>query len=204
MQGPKWTETQRVARLDKLVERNRAGHKGAFLYEDANWMRSAYLERGLTLRQIAAEAGCGLRTVARWMKTHGIETRKEWERAKGEAHPNWKGGPKPCPSCGGPMSHGRQTCMACRDFTGERNPKWRGDAVEYAAVHNRIVAARGKASRRPCDICGKPAEEWAYDRGDPNEVRNHIGRDDGPFSLDPARYMPLCVPCHRRFDLGRK
>jgi hypothetical protein len=202
MQGPTWTEKQRAARLDALVTRNRAGRQGAFLYEDADWMRDAYVTRGLTLRQMAREASCGLRTIARWMRTHGIETRTEWAHPSGPDHPNWTGGPPPCPRCGGPKAHNAATCADCRDRAAERNPKWRGDEIEYTAAHARVVAQRGKPDEYPCAHCGGQATEWAYDHSDPNELRNHTGRDDGPFSLDAQRYMPLCVPCHRRFDLG--
>lgn len=94
--------------------------------------------------------------------------------------------------------------MDCRDLSGENNPKWRGDDVEYAALHDRIKKARGNAPDHPCDHCGSNAEEWAYDHLDPNERRNSIGRDKCPYSLDPAHYIPLCVGCHRRFDLGGK
>jgi hypothetical protein len=38
-------------------------------------MFDAYVTRGLSLREVAAEAGCALRTVARWMDAHGIERR---------------------------------------------------------------------------------------------------------------------------------
>lgn len=202
MQGPTWTPAQREARLAKLVARNRGQHQGDFLYENADWMREAYVTRELTLRQIAAEAGCGLRTVARWMKIHGIATRQEWPRASGTDHPQWTGA-RLCPSCGGRRASGSLTCRRCRDTTGANNPKWRGTAVEYAAAHARVVAKRGKPTEHECAHCGKPAAEWAYDRSDPDEKRNTVGRDDGPFSLNPAHYLALCVRCHRRLDLGR-
>ena len=66
-----------------LVERNRS-HRTSFLYESAEWMHDAYVIRRLTLREIAAEVDCALRTVARWMLIHGIETRSSWARPTGE------------------------------------------------------------------------------------------------------------------------
>lgn len=198
-QGSKWTEAQRQARLSKLVERNRAQHAGAHLYEDAEWMRSAYVEQNMTLRQIASAADCGLRTVARWMKIHEIATRSGDRRpVRGSDHPNWSGGPSPCPTCGAPRKdYGkRSTCAACRDREGEKNSNYRGDRIGNPQMHGRVKKIRGKASNFPCAHCGEPANEWAYDHLDPDERPDA----EGPFSLDPAHYMPLCSSCHRRFD----
>lgn len=203
-QGATWTPAQRAARLDKLVERNRAD-RSSFLYEDADWMRDAYEVRGLSLRQMAAEAECGLRTIARWMETHAIaidHTRKP-RRASGEAHPKWSGGPPKCEACGTRVSRGSTYCTSCRERTGDQNPRWIGNAAEYATVHLRLVALRGRADSHSCAHCGTRARDWAYDHLDPNERRSERSRDDGPFSLDPEHYMPLCRPCHRRFDARR-
>lgn len=189
--------------IAKLRARNRARHGGEFLYEDAAWMRCAYVDRGLTMRQMATEAGCGLRTIARWLKLHGIETRQDWQRATGARHPRWRGA-SICPECGSRKSASAKTCLSCQDRNGDKGSNWRGDAIEYTGAHYRLVARRGRASEHPCAHCGKPADEWAYDGEDPDERRNTRGRDDAPFSLDPDHYMPLCMLCHRRFDLADK
>jgi hypothetical protein len=164
-------------------------------------MADAYVVRKLTMQQIADEIGCGLRTAARWVHIHGFEIRKDWPRASGPQNGKWTGAAI-CPDCGRRKTGSKATlrCRSCRKRDGEQNPKWRGDAVEYTGVHYRIVAARGKAARYKCTHCGSQAEEWAYDHTDPNERRNQIGRDKCPFSLDINRYMPLCVPCHHKFD----
>ena len=71
------------------------------------------------------------------------------------------------------------------------------DDVSYFAVHARLGRRYGPASRYPCRMCGGVAYDWAYDHGDPQERR----REDGaPYSLDLARYLPTCRPCHRRLD----
>lgn len=190
------------------MERNRAGHTGERRYEDADWMRESYITRGLTLREMAIEAACGLRTIARWMEIHQIPTnpdRKPRVRS-GPDHHNWVGGPGrfTCERCGEQCSFGRSRCISCRDMSGENNPKWRGDNIEYTALHNRLVVERGIPAEYQCARCPEQASEWAYDHQDPDERRNLVGRDDGPFSLNLAHYMPLCVRCHRRFDNGRR
>lgn len=202
-----WAPEGRDERLAKLVARNRS-KRSSFLYEDAEWMRDAYVTRGLTLREVAQEADCGLRTIARWMTIHGIPTRTDAvpRRRTGAAHPKWNGGPPKCAVCGEPFNHYNSrtvTHRRCRDVRGERNSKWRGTEIEYTAMHDRVRKARGAPGQYACAHCGSVAQEWAYDHADPNERRNRVGRDDGPFSTDPNHYMPLCKPCHRKLDLGK-
>ncbi len=71
----------------------------------------------------------------------------------------------------------------------------------YWAMHRRVVALRGPATRQRCAECRAPAVLWCYDETDPDEQR-------GPhrYSLDPARYRPRCRACHRQrkiVDTGR-
>jgi hypothetical protein len=171
VQGKNWTEAQRNSRLGHLLQRNRQGHTGRFLYEDADWMRDAYVVRDLSLRQMAIEAECGLRTIARWMQLHQIPT--------------------------DPTKIGRRMRWYGPDMN-----SWRGDDIKYTAAHLRVTTAKGGSAKQfDCDHCGMPAHEWAYDHSDPTERRDPEGDRAGyPFSLDPENYMPLCVPCHRRFD----
>jgi hypothetical protein len=131
-QGSTWTSAQREARLALLVERNRAGHVGPRLYEDGAWMHEAYVVRGLTLRRMAQESECGMRTIARWMVTHGIPTDRSRIGAstpKGANHPKWKGG-TPCEVCGLPRAYGAKRCRSCVDISGEKNPKYDHDAPD--------------------------------------------------------------------------
>jgi hypothetical protein len=74
---------------------------------------------------------------------------------------------------------------------------WKGDGASYANAHQRLKRRRGRPSAHACQKCGRPAEDWAYDHLDPDERQD----PKGPYSLDPAYYMPLCRVCHRRFDL---
>lgn len=174
-------------------------------YEDREWLRRMYQDDGMGLKRIAVEAQCAMRTIARWMKIHEIPTdpNRRPPRRFGSDHPSWKGGPPTCEKCGEPKGFYARHCMGCRDYRGEKHPQWRGEDVEYTAVHGRLVSERGPASTHRCQHCSGEACEWAYDHEDPNERRNRRGREEGPYSLDPARYMPLCVRCHRKFDSPR-
>lgn len=194
----------RSPHLEKMAARNRLQHHGDFKYEDAEWMRDAYTARGLSLRQIAEEAQCGLRTVARWMRTHDIPIDRERKprRRRGAGHSAWKGGPPPCPECGQPKVRAASTCIACRVKAGNANPNWRGDEISYGSAHERVRALRGPAWGHTCAHCGGSAAHWAYDHQDPDARRDAVGKNKGPYSLSPAHYLSLCVPCHVRLDLG--
>lgn len=66
----------------------------------------------------------------------------------------------------------------------------------YSAMRHRLVAGRGPAAAQPCAGCDRRAQVWSYDGAAPDErtdrTRGHR------YSLDPARYRPLCRSCHRR------
>lgn len=82
---------------------------------------------------------------------------------------------------------------------------WKGDDVTYAGAHGRIYRTRGAATGYSCaDGCGRQADDWAYDHGDLNELTEDVGGYPLPYSVDPARYRPMCKFCHKAFDLGRK
>lgn len=70
------------------------------------------------------------------------------------------------------------------------------DEPGYSAMHSRVKSERGPACAHECAHCGGRARDWAYDHSDPNPRywRGH------PFSLDKARYIPLCRRCHYRLD----
>jgi len=80
---------------------------------------------------------------------------------------------------------------------------WRGDDVGYNAVHERLNRSLGPAKSFKCSHCGQPASAWAYDHDDPAEkFEQRAGGYILAYSTDPARYMPLCSPCHKAFDRG--
>lgn len=74
---------------------------------------------------------------------------------------------------------------------------YRGDSIGYTGIHMRVRSLHGPATRHRCRHCGGHAEEWAYDHGDPKERRSEAGF---PYSTDSSHYIPLCIPCHRKFD----
>jgi hypothetical protein len=87
---------------------------------------------------------------------------------------------------------------------GDRATHRRTDGADYTAAHQRVRTDRGNARDHECVDCGKGAAHWSYDHADPDERHSTQWRTEGiAFSLDPAHYEPRCVPCHKRFDLGR-
>ncbi|KUG51436.1 hypothetical protein AVL62_08770 [Serinicoccus chungangensis] len=74
----------------------------------------------------------------------------------------------------------------------------------YSAAHQRIVAARGRASELLCFRCGRRADQWAYLSADPDQLIEEHGREVGfTYSADPQHYAPACRPCHRTWDAAR-
>ena len=59
-------------------------------------LRRLYVEERLSSTEIAEETGFSRKTVCKWLRLHGIETRSPEESGagfpSGENHPNWKGG----------------------------------------------------------------------------------------------------------------
>jgi len=93
-----------------------------------------YVQEKKSLRQVARECGCALRTAARWVQKHGIPTRdmRETLRSRdrrGRRNPNWRG-TSVCPSCGGKKNRGAGTCLGCRSkrWRGAGHPSFRGRA----------------------------------------------------------------------------
>jgi len=66
-------------------------------------------------------------------------------------------------------------------------------SMTYAAVHSRLPSLAGLN----CCRCSASANEWAYDHSDPAEL---VSPERRPYSLDQARYKPMCRRCHRRYD----
>lgn len=79
----------------------------------------------------------------------------------------------------------------------------RTDTATYAAAHDRLRRDRGAADTHLCAApsCTNRAAQWAYDHTDPHELTDDTGR---PYSLDTARYRPLCPGCHTRADHARQ
>lgn len=87
-------------------------------------------------------------------------------------------------------------CLPRGSVPGQRQK----EVVEYTAVHRRIRRLRGSASQYDCP-CGKPAYHWSYDWLDPNQMVSSKEQSFGlVYSLDPARYRPMCVTCHSAYD----
>jgi hypothetical protein len=122
----------------------------------------------------------------------------------GDKHPYEK---KPCGFCGETKLMRRSGSFCSKSCTtsahwrdgvdfnlpkGENNASWKGDQVSYAALHHRILVARGKASmcvNRPSFGCTSISFEWA-----------HI-HDTDPYNVE--NYVELCASCHRKYDVKR-
>lgn len=77
----------------------------------------------------------------------------------------------------------------------------RKEVLSYTGAHKRVQAFRGKATEYVCNHCGEPASHWSVQLERVLVVyEDHEGH---PYSVEPDDYDPLCVPCHKAYDLGR-
>ena len=86
---------------------------------------------------------------------------------------------------------GKPTGRANYVVWGADNPAWKGDDVGYVSLHKWVKRQYWEA--KECVYCGARDRriEWA-------SISHKAKRD-----LDD--YIPLCVPCHRRYDdIGNK
>lgn len=166
-------------------------------WEDAEWLRARYVDDQLSVQAIAVAAGGSHRTIERWMKHHGIP-RRSFSEARLLTVSRQPTPPALICACGRTKSRKARTCIGCREWhAGEESPMWRGDQIGSRQAHLRVEAVRGKAAEHPCHHCGGPGKQWAYDHCDPLQRPS----DNGPYSVDPHHYMPLCHLCHKRFDM---
>lgn len=71
----------------------------------------------------------------------------------------------------------------------------------YGAAHVAVARALGPATAHLCEFgCGKPAQNWAYDHLDPDELHSEKGY---PYSTDVCHYFPTCASDHKMWDLHR-
>lgn len=83
--------------------------------------------------------------------------------------------------------------------------RWpRMENVGYHAVHRRLIRDIAPAADLICADCGRPAEEWSYEGGCPDEQRQDVNRTIGmAYCVHQHHYQPRCVPCHKRYDSGQ-
>lgn len=92
--------------------------------------------------------------------------------------------------------HGDPSVVASHP-SGSANPAWKNHDITYFTAHQRVTDRRGRAADYLCRHCGEQAKQWAYDHLDPDQMTS----PSGTYSAKPQHYVPLCVSCHRRFDI---
>lgn len=75
-----------------------------------------------------------------------------------------------------------------------------GFVKTYEQVHAGLFWAFGRASEHPCITCPEQAAHWAYlyTAEGASELVDPTG---SRYSEDFGDYAPMCIGCHRRFDV---
>lgn len=73
-----------------------------------------------------------------------------------------------------------------RNQTGSNNASWKGKKATYAALHYRVVAARGRPSK--CEVCATDDPQKVYDWAC---VGDYTNIED---------YRRMCRSCHWKYD----
>lgn len=114
----KWMRRFNIPSRD-MSESHLGTRNGAWIespIKDYQNMYREYVLNKKTLRDIAKENSASLRTVARWLKEHNIDTRVGADAIMkprdGENNANWKGGSF-CPNCARPKGHASNKCQLC-------------------------------------------------------------------------------------------
>jgi transposase-like protein len=156
----------------------------------------AAVERGLTIRAIAAEAGCSPKTVAKWLRHHGLRT----ERSRRRAVPATERAELRCPV------HGR-TEFIRRGDSGWRCLRCRSEAVTLRRRRVKEILVREAGGR--CARCGYDRYVGAlqFHHVDPGRKRFSLADAGLTRSLAKAREearkcVLVCANCHAELEAG--
>ena len=195
-------------------------------YRDEEWLREQYVERERTTTDIADELGCGAKTVQRWLKKHGIETRKPGPQCPDERlkDADWLRGQYverertsydiadelECSSTAvwsWLKEHGIETRKgALTGLTGPENPNWRGGEARYGPGWT--PAKRREIRERDDHTCQNPACSVTQDghlaQYDQKLHVHHLIKardiDDAEERNAPENLITLCRDCHREWE----
>ncbi len=87
-----------------------------------------------------------------------------------------------------------QKCAQSRAPQDEKHGNWKGDEVGYAGLHVWVKKHLGRP--KECQFCGS--------------LNNETGKNilqwaskDGTYLRDLSQWVPLCVSCHKSYDMAR-
>lgn len=85
-------------------------------------------------------------------------------------------------------------------FAGGRTIKPLTETPTYSAVHLRLRATNGPASKHQCTLCRGEASDWAYRNDCKDELRAMNNGYEVGYCVHIDCYQPLCRKCHRAYD----
>ena len=79
------------------------------------------------------------------------------------------------------------------------------ESVTYRTMHSRLTMWLGPAREQRCVDCGKRAQQWSYEGGDPSERAGFTSYGHpAAYSTDTDYYRPRCVKCHKAHDYVKR
>ena len=160
-------------------------------------LEAAVVERGLTIRGIAAELGCSPKTVARWLSHHGLKT--ERGRRRVIAAPN-----RALLRC--PI-HGQAEFIR-RGDSGWRCLRCRSEAVTLRRRRVKEILVSEAGGRRALCRYDRYVGAPQFHHLEPGHKRFSLGDAGLTRSLTKARQEArkcalVCANCHAELEAGR-
>jgi transposase-like protein len=154
------------------------------------------VNRGLSVRQIAAELDRSATTVRHWLRAYGLHTRRRHLKAVGSGAESVVG---TCPR------HGESTFVPRRDSRGWRCFRCRVEAVTRSRQRVKEILVAEAGGR--CALCGydRCIGALSFHHLDPAEKRfniNRLGTSLGRARAEARKCVLLCTNCHAEVESG--
>ncbi len=179
---------------DYYVHVNGTTVEPAIQHRHKEWLARRYHDDGVTIREMAAEAGVSYHTIRKWLRFHGLQRHHRWDRG----HKPWNKGRK---YRLGPRELSESWIDANRKArSGPASNFWRGGvSSEREAIGRWTTQVSGKVHRRngwTCQLCFAHGGELHCHHVIPVWA-------DPTLARDPRNLRTLCARCHREIS-GRE
>lgn len=159
-------------------------------YRDEEWLREMYVERHLSVYDIADACDVTISTISRWLNKHGIETR---DRGSFSSEDN-------------PMYDDEVVeSHPITGQSGEDHPFHKGEPdgwrkrQPWIGVRKAVINRDGES----CVVCGTTRQEHFDEHGQDLDVHHIVPTSEGGRKYVPENLATLCRPCHSDTHVNR-